>query len=333
LRISISTATLVTFAFLPILLITRPASAQPNQTRPWTYHSEKSGQLLKISYDFPYLNSLNAGRMLRDYSAYYEASDGIVDLDFKFNNTTTKNAYATSVELKLNASTIVNEAIPYVDGGYEIISIGNIGWGLMNKVQVSYAVAEKNGCSDSPIIPKDLRVIQVPLSISDRGDRRLTERGFIEIKYGDVPADFQGFVCVVGYLDYTSNGNAKRAAFASTVQIGGPELRGPIQSFGDYDLFLEAGKRDYVKSLPISDLLCANSAGRFIVHLKSDRTSSFDFDVSVRFTDGTTIDLGRVLLDYFRPPQLPDSTGPVRPLRIVREGEPEPMRPPTRQCP
>jgi hypothetical protein len=314
------------------VLLFGAARAQSEDPRPWTYNSERDGHLLTISYDFRYLNSFKRGRNLMNYYPNYKPSDGVVDLDFKFNNTTTKNAFATSVNFKINKSAIVNEAIPYVEGGRWSVSVGNIGWAPMQGVRVSYAVATRDQCTTQSTIPSKLR------SSSARFATLLDTRvGTFEIKAEDVPSNWQkpypNAVCVLGYLDYNSNGNSSHVPFAAIVQIGGPFIAGLVPIDGEFDLSLEAGREGYTTSVPIGDLICANSPGRFIVHLMSKRTASFDFDVTVRFTDGNSISLGSVRLDYFRPPQLADpmiahhliSTDPLVP--------PKPPPPPSRLCP
>jgi hypothetical protein len=295
------------------------------------YSSERNGDVLKIFYDFPYLRSVRNGqRLMGQTLPAYTLKDAIVNLDFKLNNTSLYNQFATSADFKITKSRIVNETIPYVQGGYSSVTVGNIGWAPIEKLKVSYAVSPVDACNSTSPMPSELRST-IPTKRIDSEHNVLFNW---KIESRDIPQSWTvpqppDFVCAMGYLDYQSNNEMKHIPFAARVQISGSIIRGPVKGEGEYDLVLEAGREGYTQSLPISELICANFPDRFVVHLISNRSAEFDFDVSVQFTDQTNILLARIHLDYFRPPQELIYTGPAKIGIIEKDGGPSP---PSRQC-
>jgi hypothetical protein len=300
-------------AFLIGLGVTN-ASAQGS----WVYSSQEDKGVLNISYKFPYLDSIKLGQRIMGllHSPEFEAKTAIVDLDFKLNNTTAQNKFATSVDFKIIKNQLVNEAIPYMNGGLRAVFVGNLGWAPMEGPNVSYGLAQRDQCTPDSPMPNTLRSIAPTAD----GSSRFTWK----IEKGDMPSDWSNqapsYVCVLGYLNYKSNGISNRVPFATVVQLETPHMMvAPFIQFSseEYDLSIDAGRSGYVKTLPISNLICANSAERFIVHFKSNRSATFDFDVSVNFTDGTSIPVGSVHLDYFRPPQVRNGTLPRTRIRTA----------------
>jgi hypothetical protein len=313
---------------------TKAQQAQSPEVSWWrnlypTYSSEQLGNVLKISYDLPYLRFLRAGKRVKGGIPEYKAKDEIVDLDFKFNNTTPENIFATSVDFKVVKSQLINETIPVVsDGQWWAVSVSNLGWEPMRKLKVSYTIKEEKECETDSPMPNRLKEIAFD---AEHPYMDLT----LQIGRGDIPSDWDvandhNYACALGELDYVSSGKPERVQFGTTVQLGGAQLGAEVAPTGDYDLSLTAGRDGYVESLPISDLICANSPDRFMVHFQSDRSASFDLDIDVRFTDGTNVAAGNLELNYFRPPHV----GPEMPhIRIQSPEGRSPPHGPSRLCP
>jgi hypothetical protein len=109
------------------------------------------------------------------------------------------------------------------------------------------------------------------------------------------------FGCAVGYLEYKAGTILHRRNFAVRVQLDGGGIGGAVTESAEYDIELEAGKSGYKYELPIHNYMLSNCVDMFRVNLSSDRSATFRFDVTVMFSDGSSLPLGTIDLRYFRP--------------------------------
>jgi hypothetical protein len=98
----------------------------------------------------------------------------------------------------------------------------------------------------------------------------------------------QVFACALGFLEYKSNGIPSKRSFAVTVQLNGDAVLGVAFNSAEYDIELEAGRFGYRYELPIQNYMLANCVDMFRVNFSSNRSASFLFDVTVRFSDSST---------------------------------------------
>jgi len=273
------------------------------------YSSEQLGEVLKVSYVIPYLQAIDSGQTMKQMNVVYMEEGYTVEFDIKLNNTTAMSKFATSVDFHVSESKLVDVDIPYIqDYGYRRLQFGNIGWAELDAIKASYSVLPPEACDGDSPIPKPTKTAIPQKHTLVSGHEGWT----VELTSGDIPKSFRldlskpptahdQFGCVLGYLEYTTHGLPKRRPFAALTKLDGGQVAGVFDSTASYNLFLEAGKTNYTETLPISQFVAPNSPDRFTVRFRSNRSASFKFDATLRLTDGTTLKLGTVDLDYFRP--------------------------------
>ena len=273
------------------------------------YQSERDGAALKITNRIPYLGTLAAENVIANATPQFADSNFILPLDVKLTNTTNSIKFATALEVNVVASTLVNYDIPYLNPNeYRSVGGGNLGWAKLEKLSASYALVQIDECT--PTAAEHLSLKSVTPTTIDPSPTG-SERFHWSISFSDISKIWQDAIeapsgeriygCVVGYLEYDSNGKHYKRKFANTVQVSGALVAGITARTAEYDLKLEAGKSGYSLELPIQNYIKPNCVDMFGIKFVSDRSAHFSIRLKLNFSDATSIDLGGIELDYFRP--------------------------------
>jgi hypothetical protein len=100
-------------------------------------------------------------------------------------------------------------------------------------------------------------------------------------------------ICVHGQLDYRDNeGRAEVFKFATKVEWGVP-LRGAARPSYTYEVFLEAGKSNYVQRKSISQEIKPGDVDHFLIRVATDRSASFDFNMEIVAAGGSIVWMGK----------------------------------------
>ncbi|MGA8499318.1 MAG: hypothetical protein WB764_27815 [Xanthobacteraceae bacterium] len=272
------------------------------------YRSACIGAVLTIDYDMPYLTALASDNLIATAEPFYETKDMVINLDFKLSNASDRIKYATSFSFKNIQSEKADYAIPYIlPDRYRSVDGGNLGWAILQDLKVLYAVErETNGrCIARPISDNGLISVQPVVSNTNRGelfswniDYANIPRYFNATRSGD-GADVWG--CVSGRIDYLVHEKKYQQYFSVKTQLNGSAALPAMIVDSQYDLNLPAGKSGYSYDLPVSNYMMRDCVERIVVRFSSDQSAKFKFDVSINFTDQGPLDLGSVVMNYFRP--------------------------------
>jgi hypothetical protein len=271
------------------------------------YRAQRSGDVLKITYHIPYLESLATENVVATRPPFYKAKDIVVPLEFKLSNGTARIKFATSVVFKVVASRFIVEDFPYFDdNGYRMVTVGNLGWSVLKNLTASYALVEESRCAGD-LSAKDALKTITPKAIPYGG---VAEIFSWPIPYQEIPrawnvtrsgdgSDKVG--CVIGHLDYDSDGARLQRKFGVRVRLDGGDVEAAAAESAEYDLELEAGKSGYTRELSIKNYMLTNCVDLFKVRFSSNQSAFFRLEVTVLFSDKTSLPLGIVEVDYFRP--------------------------------
>jgi hypothetical protein len=173
-----------------------------------------------------------------------------------------------------------------------IIGIDNEGWGVITSPSLHVSIKGVDKCDTFDL--KD--AVQLPLKRS--ADSDVDSNTFD--KYGGVTTsilslaraeNLRSEACVHGRLDFVDqDGHAGFLNFSTISNLGGP----PAPTVGaamppsfSYDVFLKAGKSNYVQRLSISQQIKPGEGDNFSLKLAADRSATFDFDMDILAVDGS----------------------------------------------
>jgi hypothetical protein len=280
----------------------------PNAAFLPAYQSERDGAALKITHRVPYLGTLASENVIANATPKFADTDFILPLDVKLANTTNSMKFATALQVHVVASTLINYDIPYLNPNeYRSVSGGNLGWAKLENLSASYALVLIDECTPTAAERLSLKSVTPTIDPSPHG----SELFHWGISFSDIskiwknaieaPRGERIYGCVVGYLEYNSDGKHYKRKFANTVQVSGAFVAGITARTAEYDLKLEAGQSGYSLELPIQNYIKPNCVDMFGIKFVSDRSAHFSIRLKLNFSDDTSVDLGEIELDYFRP--------------------------------
>jgi hypothetical protein len=109
-------------------------------------------------------------------------------------------------------------------------------------------------------------------------------------------------VCAIGDLHYkTEDGKADIFLFKTAVFFVRPGFGAPEPPTFRYDVFLESNKNSYSTTLPISQSIKPKDVDHFLLRIASDRSASFDMEVTIKDASERAVWSKHVVLNYFLP--------------------------------
>jgi len=109
-------------------------------------------------------------------------------------------------------------------------------------------------------------------------------------------------VCVFGELNYKNEAQVNRQfRFFTEVYLGEPLPTAPAPPTAFYELYLEAGKEDYVLNIPLAQSIKPGEIDHFLVRVATNKSAVFDINMKMIDTGGNVISNENVNLDIIIP--------------------------------
>ena len=183
-----------------------------------------------------------------------------------------------------------------IDG---FLIIANNGWGEVKNATINLSIRPHNLYEDLDPRKEDL-------------DHVLNIGTFLKAKYINitpyVSPDIIGrneishrAVSVIGKIVYQTENEERRSLWFKTRVILDHPVGAPAPPEYKYDLFLEAGKSDYKKYIPISQYLRPGEVDHFLIRIASDKSSKSNLSLSFIDESGNVIHKEKLYLDIVVP--------------------------------
>jgi len=267
-----------------------------------TYSNVRSNGGLSVHPVIPYVKTLREGGPIKSIFSFGSpfTGDAVPEVSFKINNTTKNSYYATGITLRVIKSTKIIEPIPVLvfDLYNPILHLVNYGSAQISNVSADIALVDEHACL-SPFggdgaLPL-ARVLIAPVV----GATNYFSGPFSEEKipplYRDAPAR-----CGFGFLNFDSErGKRWRIPFSTIVFHRPPFPLAPLPPSQTYDVSLPAGRQNYSVEVPISQVVPSGQADFIKLRIVSDAWASFEIEAAMNSSNGQSIPLGKLDLEYF----------------------------------
>ncbi len=251
-----------------------------------------SNGVVVIEPKMPYLESIAAGKEVHGFQYWREPFEWhFPKLSIKVANNSKDTLLISSILFEVLDSAIDKRPIPLIHESF--YNKGNIrfineGWGEMIEPQLTIRGWHKPVKSSNDII----FMWRMGDSTQDGcgGGQELTGKE-VSLKLGsiaerlDVPVSKhtpfflrgEPLICAIGSISYKSEGKPARTSmnFRTLVSQFSPGPGVPAPPSAEYDLFLPAGKKGYVATVPVSQEVKPGETDNFLITISSDKSAFF----------------------------------------------------------
>lgn len=269
-----------------------------NESRIVKYSAVLNPNSVNVSPQLPYLDAVRKGNPVWAIPYMWQPFRWLpLNLDFKFLNQGTETLYLTALTLHVKRSIANREPILFLKHGtcFPCLSISNDGWSQIREPSLQIAIHE---ASDTPSFPDDLPIAVLIDEFDEYLELDLTEQfkslgvdvdAVIRRSPNPSLGPFQSrVVFIFGQLKFIDEaGESKVFRFGTDMRIDAPLLGMYGPPTYEYQTRLQIDGEDYVRSVPISQVLKTGESDRFLLQLDVDRSSFHELEISVESNLGT----------------------------------------------
>lgn len=260
---------------------------------------------IHITPSMPYLMAIRNNDEVVGYGWGAETSFywNYPDLLVQSTNNSPETVFLSEMALKVEQSKINTDPVLVFDSYTDELIIRNEGWGEALNPVIHYDLrprVDPNPLSThltESVVPEGRRFSKDIPTISTANvvfDDFLEDGSIPDQDKLHRPYDLWGDVSY-----NTISGERRNVRFKTVVNFSpGAELALPDKV---YDVFLEAGRANYEKTLPISQYSKPGQPDSFFIRVGTDKSASFDLEVSFRTNGGVEVARKHVRLDIFVP--------------------------------
>lgn len=284
----------------------------PAKTNELRYEASiASDNTISINPVMPYLASLTEAKEVQGLQYWYEPFEwSFPELSVKVVNNSKSTLMISRIDFDVVESEVDDSPIPLIhESFYNVghVQLVNEGWGSMLKPKLSikgwrlpsspasdivflwrFGVTTQDPCDG----PERLVGSPVTLNLEEVGE----EENISVSEY--IPSIFkkEPLVCVVGGVTYEVKGSSTPVffKFRTLVSQFNPGPGAPAPPSAEYDLFLPAGKKNYVASVSVSQVIKPGETDHFLIRVASDKSASFKLKYNAK--EVSNIYLGGQLL-------------------------------------
>jgi hypothetical protein len=211
------------------------------------------------------------------------------------NNTADVLALSSATVRSKSSSTVLAPLLIWDDLSYAQLVIRNEGWSGVSKAQLGLDIATESACKGWPEASK--YAAQISLPDFDEGTKVPL------LQY--VPSRFRKDekVCVFGEISYQDDmpgGTTHRVKYKTRAFLAIRSTAGmPPSNF--YQVMLHAGRQGEVVNIPLEQQLPPKAADHFVIMIGSDKSATFQTEISVRAVSGKVIKKQLVDIETFVP--------------------------------
>jgi hypothetical protein len=263
-----------------------------------TYVYDRIKDKIIIKPEMPYLSIYKSGGPITDYYFNSRFIGEFPELSVKIVNNTGNTIFVTEICVSVINSVINKEPILLVPTmGWYAIKFENEGWGTVRNPSVKFGITSPSNFNKIDF-KKDSMPYTANLESFDDVEEINVVNYLPEEKIEKYSED--GEVLTYGYIIYkTENNDLRSVKFKQlmTGGMGGGGDGGKPSCF--YELFLEAGKKDYKKRISVSHSLKPGEVEHFVVRVGTNKSAKFDLNFELVDVNGTFIPSEDIDLDIF----------------------------------
>lgn len=232
-------------------------------------------------------------------------------LSTKLVNNSDQTIFLSELVVRVNSSEVNTDPILTVDiGGVDQFSFKNFGWGKVINPAITFGFMDEDKCNRREGWGKENHSLTLP---SSAAAIPVNIGSFVSVADREEGTDEGGWkvVCAYGTLRFSNERKLrKELKFKVPVVIKKGERPRPrrIDEYGNirtgnvYKLFLEVGKANYEKHIPLSQVIKPGAADHFSLIIETSKSANFELDLSFVSTAGIVVrkdvELDVVLLNY-----------------------------------
>lgn len=276
------------------------------------YEARKSDTALVIEPRLPYLENVREGKPVWSVPFMWQPFRWLpLNLDCKFLNQGASTLFLTELTIRVRRSKANLEPVLLLkqDTRFPTLCLTNEGWGKIKKPSLQIVIHD---ACNKPTFPKELP-LSVPVEEFDQFlDLDIAEQ-FTSLGV-DIEAALNGSlnpnlgpfssraVHVFGELRFEVNdGTEHTFRFGTDMVIENPALGMFAPPTFEYQTKLDVDGEDYLRKVPISQVLKAGETDRFLLQLDVDRSSVHELSFSVESNAGTVANSGPLEISLFVP--------------------------------
>jgi hypothetical protein len=277
-----------------------------------------SEEIVSIEPTMPYIDAVKEEMEVHGFQYWREPFKWMYpQLSAKVVNNSDKTVLVSELLIEVVDSNIDITPLPIIhENFYNVGAIGfvNEGWGAMSNVTLRIdgwnAPAESpndivfmwrfgSSTQDPCNRDSDLLGDKMTLALGD-----IDQGTNVEVEeYVPEELKDQPLVCAFGSLSYTipAKKTPKKFKFRTLVSRFNPGPGAPAPPTAEYDLFLEAGKKGYTASLPVSQKLEPGEVDHFLINVSTDKSASFKLSYKFKEVSGFELGENKLNLSIFIP--------------------------------
>jgi len=260
-----------------------------------TYRAERLDGRLTVHHGMPYLEEARAGRPLKGLLYTWSPfAWRFPALNIRVASRGALPLHLAEAVLHVRDSTPILEPIPvFTDMTRMAIELCNEGWAPLEDAELEFKLSASDA-EEGAISLFEEETFTVALgSIAERAQVSLA---------GKVPPHLANTetAVVTGSLRYTAGGQARKNPFRTRVLIGQRIGRG-VKPSAEYSVLLTAGQAPTTRLVPLAQEIGPGETDLFSLVIGSDRSASYELDLSLNVFDAPPIALGDIRLEIFVP--------------------------------
>ncbi|MFT3721737.1 hypothetical protein [Pseudorhodoferax sp.] len=249
-------------------------------------------QSISIQPTMPYLANLEANREVHGFQYWREPFEwNFPELSIKVVNNSKSTLFISGIDFEVTDSKIDEHPVPLIHENFYNVShilFVNEGWGEMREPRLTiqgwrkpsipardivfmwrFGDSTQDACGGS----KELTGAPAELKLNQIAE----EENVSVSQYVPAALNNEPLICAIGTLTYMRpNSSAPEVfRFRTLVSQFNPGPGAPAPPSAEYDLFLCAGKSNYVASVPVSQEVKPGATDHFLIRVATDKSSSF----------------------------------------------------------
>ena len=270
-----------------------------NASDTFQYRIKRAEGNIYVAPYIPYLQTIDQGGPIRPRKYLLSPFDfSFPTFDFKVINNGSNTLYFTFAKVHVQSSRTDHSPvlIIYGKGADMQLPLKNIGWGKVSSCSILCNVSPLGQASEKVAYEHEIQVgpfeRHAKISIAPIVEKIGRD------KFDKDLAFVQG---VIRYscLNFEGKEVDQELTFETQVYLGMPGVGSVRPPSYDYDLKLELDKKNYTKTISMSQEIRANETDRFTFTIYSDKSSSHIFDLELYYNDNQKIVFPNIDMHYF----------------------------------
>jgi len=270
-----------------------------NASDTFQYRIKRTEGNIYVAPNIPYLHTINQGGPIRPRKYLLSPFDfSFPTFDFKVINNGSNTLYFTFAKVLVKSSRTDHSPvlIIYGKGANMQLPLKNICWGKVSDCSILCNVSPHGQASEQAAYEHEIQVgpfeRHAEVSIAPIIEKIGRD------KFDKDLASVQG---VIRYscLNFEGKEVDQELTFETQVYLGMPGVGSVRPPSYNYDLKLELDKKNYTKTISMSQEIRANETDRFTFTIYSDKSSSHIFDLELYYNDNQKIVFPNIDMHYF----------------------------------